>query len=336
MIEELRNDLLDYLRAQPKMSKNTRISPLEPLQEGWASDVYRFTLSYDKGKKTIEKQLVIKMYTNTNDGKDRALKEKHALSKLNEAKYPVPDAPHVEIDPDIMGRPFVIMDYVEGSSMMKLMEEADEGTRQQLIKTFVALLTDLHDLGPYVLVPSMKKASQWVLVNREIYTMRGLIQTYELSEFGDVVEWLYDNRKRVPCDAPVVTHRDFHPWNVMMTDDGAPYVLDWGWQISDARFDVAWTVTLLERSGYAELASDILSEYEAVTGASVEELDYFKVLSTVRWLMNITNSLRTGDALRDGVADDFRHAMKDPVQQALELVESLTDIKIASGSQLLA
>lgn len=336
MIEELRNDLLDYLSDLPSTGKNPRISPLEPLQEGWASDIYRFTLTFDKGKKTVEKNLVIKTYTNSSDGKDRALKEKHALSKLNAAKYPVPDAPNVEIDPDIIGRPFVIMEYIEGTTMMTLIEDADPGTRQQLIKTFVGLLTDLHDLGPYVLVPSMKKASQWVLVNREIYTMRGLIQTYDLSEFSEIVEWLYDNRKRVPCDSPVVTHRDFHPWNVMMTDDGAPYVLDWGWQISDPRFDIAWTVTLLERSGYAELADEILTEYETVTGASVDELDYFKVLATTRWLINIVNSLRSGNALREGAADDFRIAMQGAVSSAVALIEAQSGVKVAETGQLLA
>lgn len=49
-------------------------------------------------------------------------------------------------------------------------------------------------------------------------------------------------------------------------------VLDGGWQVGDARFDVAWTCTLLERSGYDAPSSASSDEHGRQGGAPLRAL----------------------------------------------------------------
>lgn len=326
-LEQLRTDLRDYYISQPIAGQDPHIENLMQLNAGWASDVYSFTLRYEEEGRMIDQKLVLKAYANTPEGKDRALKERHALFKLRADRYPVPGVAAVEIDEDFIGRPFIIMEQVNGKLLWDAYQEADEAGRKELTRLFVGLLVDLHALGAKVLTPNIK-TSEFTLINREIYTLRSLITAYNRDELMPVVDWLYERRKEAPCDTPVVTHRDYHPWNVLLSDQGRPFVIDWGWQISDPRFDLAWTLTLMERSGFKDFRNDVLTEYERVTGGKVEELEYFEVLANLRWLLEVTNSLVYGMNLRDGSQTEFRAVVADWVRYAVNAIEQRTGIAL--------
>jgi aminoglycoside phosphotransferase (APT) family kinase protein len=327
-LEQLETDLRAYYAGQPTTGSDPHVENLTQLNSGWASDVYAFTLRYDEAGETVRQNLILKAYANNVDGKDRALKERHALFKLRADHYPVPGVAAVEIDDVHIGRPFIIMEQVNGRLMWEAFQAADDTQRKELIRLFVGLLVDLHALGAGILTPNIKIGGEFTLINREIYTLRGLVTTYGRDEFLPLVEWLYERRKGAPCHTPVVTHRDYHPWNVMLTDQGRPFVIDWGWQISDPRFDLAWTLTLMARSGYPEFRDQMLAEYERVTGGSVDELDYFEVLANTRWLLDVTNSLLFGINLREGSQVEFRAVIADWVRHAAAAITAKTGITL--------
>jgi aminoglycoside phosphotransferase (APT) family kinase protein len=326
-LKALESRLLDYYLVQPETGENARIDDLTQVNNGWASDVYTFTLRYEENGQSVGQNFVLKTYADTPDGKDRALKERHALFNLRADRYPVPGVAAVEIDPVYLGTPFVVMEKVDGELLWDALQTADEHKRAELIRLFVGLLVELHELGVEKLVPNAK-VSEHTLVNREVYTLRSLATHYERSEMLPVIDWLYERRKDVPTDRPVITHRDYHPWNVLLTEQGRPFVIDWGWQISDPRYDLAWTLTLLERSGYSDFRNEVLVQYEAMTGKPVEHLDYFEVLATTRWLMEVTNSLMFGINLREGSQDEFRALVADYIRHAVELIEAKTSIAL--------
>lgn len=328
MSDQIKTQLLEYYVNQPDVGENPEILDFASLSSGWASDVYAFTLRYEEAGQSVRQRLVLKTFTDNMDGIDRALKERHALFNLRSARYPVPGVSRVETDAVHIGKPFIVMEQVEGHLLADLLETADESERHALVELFVGLMTQLHSLSAKVLVPSLQPVSEFALVNREVHTLRGLVQQYGLTELAPLVDWLYTNRKSVPSPEPVITHRDFHPWNILLTSSGVPYVIDWGWQLSDARYDLAWTLTLLERSGFGTLRDAILAEYERVTGGVVQQLSYFEVLATTHWLFNITHSIRTGDALREGAAATFRTAMVEPVHQAFKLLTTRTGVAL--------
>jgi aminoglycoside phosphotransferase (APT) family kinase protein len=332
-LEQLKTDLRDYYIAQPIAGQDPHIENLTQLNSGWASDVYSFTLRYEEEGRMIDQKLILKAYANTAEGKDRALKERHALFKLRADRYPVPGVAAIEIDEEFIGRPFIIMEQVNGKLLWDAYQEADEEGRKELTRLFVGLLVDLHALGAKVLTPNIK-TSEFTLINREIYTLRSLVTAYNREELLPVVDWLYERRKEAPCDTPVVTHRDYHPWNVLLNDQGRPFVIDWGWQISDPRFDLAWTLTLMERSGFKDFRNDVLTEYERVTGSKVDELEYFEVLANLRWLLEVTNSLVHGTNLREGTQAEFRAVVADWVRYAVNAIEGKTGIALSTENWL--
>ncbi len=54
-----------------------------------------------------------------------------------------------------------------------------------------------------------------------------------------------------PCYHPV--HWDYHPGNVLLRDDSSAVVIDWTQiDVSDPRFDLAWTLLLVSSYEGAE------------------------------------------------------------------------------------
>lgn len=316
MNEILQLQLQAYLENQPATGSNPRIESFRSLHA--SRDDYAFTLVFDEPGGPVSQRLVLKTFPNNNEGIDRALKERHALYHLRQARYPVPGVVSVEISPEAMGMPFLIREDIDGTPLHDALVDADERTRRDLIAQFVALLVDLHERGASVLVKQLPAGSPFVLINREIHGLRGLADKRQQREYEPVLAWLHEHRKSVPCETPVVTNRGFTPHGILLSPSGRMYVHSWPWQISDPRYDIAWTLLDLARGALADLRAAVLAEYERVTGAPVEQLAYFEVLASTRWLMD------TGYAARQrGSADEATLAQ---MRQARDLIEARTGV----------
>ncbi len=120
----------------------------------------------------------------------------------------------------------------------------------------------------------------------------------ELDSVGDphpAIEyglwWLREHR---PAPLPdVVTHGDFRIGNVVVSEDGLEYLLDWEFaHLSDPREDLAWPLVRAWRfgaddrrlGGVGEVAP-YLERYADLTGRTVseEELYWWEVLGNVKW-----------------------------------------------------
>ena len=83
--------------------------------------------------------------------------------------------------------------------------------------------------------------------------------------------------------------------NILLPPDGPPVVIDWtNFRISDARFDLAWTLVLSYAHASAEWRELILNGYERHAGAPVEALDYFEAFASARRLFDVSISLTLG------------------------------------------
>ncbi len=284
----------------------------------------------------MTQKLVLKTYANSPEGIDRALKERHALYHLRTARYPVPAVMAVETSPEALGVPFVIMQQVEGQTLGAALQSADDRKRRGLIAQFVGLLVDLHARGPEALIRrEMSPVSAHALINREIHTLRGLAQNRDQQEYLPVIDWLYERRKSVSSEGMVVNHRNYTLSNVLVGPTGAMSVVDWGWQIGDARFDLAWTLLDLERAGLGELRDDVLAEYERVTGAMVADLPYFEVVAALRWLMDAVHEARKAGTLKAG-QELLREAMLPSTREAAAKIAERTGIALPDAETLLA
>src|SRR5690606_35333595 len=125
-LKTLETRLLDYYHTQPETGEKARIDNLTQLNNGWASNVYAFTLRYDENGESVGQNLVLKTYTDTPDGMHRALKERHALFTLRADRYPVPGVAAVEIAPVHLGTLFIVMEQVDGQLLWDAIQNGDE------------------------------------------------------------------------------------------------------------------------------------------------------------------------------------------------------------------
>jgi aminoglycoside phosphotransferase (APT) family kinase protein len=120
----------------------------------------------------------------------------------------------------------------------------------------------------------------------------------ELDSVGDphpAIEyglwWLREHRPEPLTD--VVTHGDFRIGNVVVSERGLEYLLDWEFaHLSDPREDLAWPIVRAWRFGADERRlggvgelRPYLHRYAELTGVAVseEDLDWWEVLGNVKW-----------------------------------------------------
>ena len=115
------------------------------------------------------------------------------------------------------------------------------------------------------------------------------------------LRWLHDHRPQ-PLP-PVVCHGDFRLGNVVVSDRGLEYLLDWEFaHAGDPREDVAWPLVRAWRFGVDEKrlggigdVEPYLERYVELTGrpVAVEDLFWWEVLGNVKWAVgSLTQSRR--------------------------------------------
>ncbi len=331
MTRELDNTkalLSDYYARHSPSRGQPRIRSLERFTSGWASDVYAFTVEWVDSSISFAESRILKTYAPTKEGVEKALREWQALRNLRAVGYPVPGGKLVELDSHHLGYPFVVMEHISGQLLWHIFEQAGEHEREQLTQLFVRLLVDLHALDPAVLVPRVNLMAPYQFITSELAELRARDERHAHCALAPVVTWLDARKHTVPCSRPALLHCDYHPWNVLVNREGQPVVIDWDWQIGDARFDLAWTLTLLQRSGFADFCVAVQNEYERVHSRPIEELAYFEVLTSTRWLLNIVGSLKSGENLRQASHSAFRDFLVDPMRAAVELIRERTGAEV--------
>jgi len=287
-----------------------RIDHFAVLTSGWANNIYAFDLIDPAGQNDA---LVLKQFSIA----EKAGKEARALKALAQANYPVPRVLLAQDD-------LIVMERFAGSPLWTHYEQASESQREALTTLFVHLLLDLQALDVRILIPGADTGGLSEAIPEEEI---GRLRQDSRPEFSPVIDWL--DAHRVRCSRPVISHRDYHPWNVLLDAGGRAVVLDWDWEIADPRFDLAWMLTLMQRSGFGDFSAAALACYEKLSGQSVESLAYFEVLTTTRWWMNVTRSLDSNANLRAGAADEFRAFLEKPILEASRLIADHTGIRLA-------
>ncbi|WP_328291355.1 phosphotransferase family protein [Kineococcus sp. NBC_00420] len=329
-LDQLRSRLATYLSRPGSGNLGASPGPLQGVSGGWASSLYTFDLRRGEHSATPAVRLVLKTYAPDDDGRVHAAREWRALEQLRTVDYPVPRGVLLEFDTAHLGRPFVVMEHVAGVTLWQAHEAADPSTQAQLVSAFATQLAALHALDPRLLEPTATDQGAYDHIDRELTQLHHDSDSLPRAGLSDVLRWLHDRRHLVPCRRSVVLHRDYHPWNVLVDGSGRPTVLDWDWRIGDPRFDLAWTSTLMQRSGFDAFARAVRGEY-AVTAAMGDPLEgfaYFEVLTTVRWLLNVLPSIGPTSRLNAATRAEFSAFLVRPVREARELLRARAEIDV--------
>jgi aminoglycoside phosphotransferase (APT) family kinase protein len=320
--------------------QDVRVGELASISEGWESDIYSFDLEH--GARARE-GLILRIYPG-DDAREKSAREFQGMRRLHQAGYPVPEVLVLERDRSPFGKPFVIMERIEGRMLWPVMFDPSVAGEMQreLLTLFCELFVQLHalDWRPFVDADEQARyGNPYTFVDRLLDQFRSVLARSPVPGFAPVMAWLEERRDGVPCSRPAVVHLDFHPGNVLLRDDGSAAVVDWTQvDVADLRLDLAWMLLLIGIYEGAEWRTHVLAEYERLAGSAVEGLAYFDVLACVKRLGSVVISLLEGPekmGMRPEAVAMMRQQM-GPLGSVYDLLVERTGIKVSEIEDLLA
>ncbi len=182
--------------------------------------------------------LAIKVF-NEDYSKANVLNEALNQSRVEETGLAIPKIHEVTL---IDGKWAIVYDYIKGKTLAELMEKNPD-KMDEYLELFVNLQIEMHSKKAPMLGKLKDKMTRKISESSLDATTR-----YELHMRLDSMP-KHDK----------VCHGDYNPSNIIITDDGTPYILDWSHATQgNASADVARTYLLFCLAGDKELADKYL------------------------------------------------------------------------------
>jgi aminoglycoside phosphotransferase (APT) family kinase protein len=167
------------------------------------------------------------------------------------------------------------------------------------LRDFIGLFRSLHLLKwqPYMEDPDefAPSGQPYFHFDRKLAHISQYLTGAGLTAFDPVIDWLSDRRELAACERACIVHRDFHPNNILVDGNGNLFVVDWtSAEISDYRFDLAWTLALTLAYEGNIRRQMVLEEYEQQMGSRVPNLEVFEVFACVRRIGSAMISMQNG------------------------------------------
>jgi aminoglycoside phosphotransferase (APT) family kinase protein len=222
--------LLKYIQKElndPHVAYN---SPPHRLTGGVETEVYSFQLK--NVPKQISGKLVLRIYPD-DIPYNRAKVEGLVHNYLTDNRYPAPPVSFICTDPTILGRTFIIMDFVHGETLGEY--------NKNVAETLTEVTHQLHQINPEPLRQSLISVG---LEERYVSGV-GWREDYILSNnvewIKPALEWIKENR---PKPENAICHGDLHANNILMENGKVSGILDWAGLIDDPCRDLGSTLIL--------------------------------------------------------------------------------------------
>jgi aminoglycoside phosphotransferase (APT) family kinase protein len=305
------------------------VKDLVCMNSGWESDVYSFTIEHGMAGSRQQRDMVLRIYPG-GYAVHKAREEFKTLSILHRMSYPVPEVYRLETSGESLGQPFILMERIEGAPLWGLLYEGSEQQQAGWLRLFCKLFVQLHTLDwrPYVPEEVHKLGDPYACVRSQFEQATGQLQSMGLAgEFQPLANWFNVRLLDVPCTRPAVVHWDFHPQNILVRPNGDAVVIDWtGAAISDPRFDLAWTLLLIEAYMGEDWRARILAEYENQVGGALAGMEFFEAFACARRLFSVVGSIKAGAGalgMRPG-AEEVMKKQVEPLRRVAARLKAIT------------
>lgn len=174
--------------------------------------------------------------------KSDILNEALNQARIEETNLNIPSIRAINM---VDGKWAIVSDFIEGETLDKLMKENPDKADEYL-ELFVELQLVVH-------------AQKSPLLNKLKDKMKRKIDETELN--ATIRYELHTRLESMPKHNKVC-HGDFNPSNIIITEDGTPYILDWSHASQgNAAADAAITYLLFKLSGDGETAEKYMKLY---------------------------------------------------------------------------
>ncbi len=331
---EISNGLIQFFKDTKPKILNAKILDLNEISAGWETELYSFEMHYSENDGIKIKKLVIRMYPG--DSAERKLTNEFFIYKnLSKQNYPVPKIHYMSTEKQYVGKPFLIMDWIPGGTLdKKLSSEPEEAYR-----LFCQLFVDLHKLDwkPFLRNHNFEKNST-SSIDTYLDSYEKRVKQYKLVELEQILTWLRGERNRIENEYLALGHFDFHTFNVLLNENGEPFVIDWpAARVSDFRFDLGWTLTLSRVYSNLENRNTLFETYQEIAGKQIEHMDFFEVSAILRRLIDILEIFKSNgesSGLRNGVAQMIKDSISH-VENLNSYLEELSGIRILEVDELI-
>lgn len=297
-IDTLKHKLIDFYKTQIDQADDIRILDLNKITSGWETEVYSFDIEYRYKKDIIQENLILRTFPGKG-GPRKARYEFDLMKNLVKNNYPVPRGDYQSSEKKILGYPFIIMERMKGGTMSRAIREASDVEKQKLKSLFIKCFVQLHNLNYQKVVPNaseIKLNNQFEYIEKPLQSMKEDAIQYKVNEFLEVVEWLEKRVETVPNEQLSLVHYDYHPSNIVLSEEKKPYVIDWSVsRVTDFRVDLGWTLLLLSTYGANEDRNFILNTYQKLNNRRIKNIEFFEVVAAARRLIVMAISLTGQD-----------------------------------------
>ena len=194
-------------------------------------------------------------------------------------------------DGSVLGRPGLVLDFVDGPQLGAHAAAADGEERRRLAGQLAETLAAVHTVAPSA-VPGLAAPPSWDdYVNGLIAAWRQLEADHaERNPFLRYVACWLETHKPPPAPLTLV-HGEFQTGNVMIDAKGQMQVIDWEYaHIGDPRIDLGWCQNVAAFAPPDLIGLDpvgFCARYCDITGAPAEVVNpltvgYFSILAGVK------------------------------------------------------
>jgi aminoglycoside phosphotransferase (APT) family kinase protein len=292
-----------YLSSQARSGlADLAVGPLKRPPGGQSNETAIFEASWTDGPERRQERLVLRlqpqgqqMFLNADVLAEGALlRDIRRLSSV-----PVPEVLAMEDDPDVLGRPFVVMSFVAGHvpggrpSIHRdpWLEALSPGERRQVLVNGLGVLGSVHGVEWRAMRPfrstgldaSLGELAEWFG-----WAARG--RSYPLIEAA--ISRLTASRPR-NAGTDVLLWGDARPGNIIFADDlSVAAALDWEMaSVGPPEADLGWWLMMDEFArvgaegdmleGFPS-RTEIIEIFEHASGRRAGDVDYFELLAAVR------------------------------------------------------
>ena len=254
--------------------------------------------------------------------------------------------PGVPVDSDgyfILGRPFLVMEYVSGTSLGEAIAAPEIAAAAPAV--VARIQAGLHSLSSSELVEALTKVgvdASKLTPFRLLDDIHRWIETAGLEGLRPVARWL-DQHRPEPPEAPAICHGDFHPGNVMVDGREVTGVIDWAnVMLGHPEFDVAFTRFAISigpiegpeaqdariRESIDRAVEEYVAAYRERRPLDGELISYYTVLRAAHAFTRIAVA-RTGADLPDAAPDGYAWAHPVLLKAITEAIRAGTGTRVA-------
>ena len=289
---------------------------LERLTGGFDTGMYAFEL--DNAPAELSGRLVLRLFRDPRHV-NRARVEAAVHRTAAAGGHRVPRVPLDSDGYSILGRPFLVMEYVPGTALVEVVADPDIAAAAP--RMLAGIQAGLHSLPASGLVEALTESGVDVSKLTPFHLLDDIdrwIEAAGLENLRPVARWLHRNRPEPP-EAPAICHGDFHPGNVMVDGREVTGVIDWSnVLLGHPEFDVAFTRFALSigpiegpdalDEGLRALIDRLVQEYVAAyrERRALDDalISYYTVLRAAHAFTRIAVA-RAGSDLPDAAPDGY-------------------------------